>query len=732
MDNETLADLRARLAARGVFPSDSVTTTSPYDDALADLRMRLAARQNAAPVAPAAIQAKTFEAAPNPPALWDTFKNGVAKGAAGFGDMAGNAVVNAANIGIMGYGLVKHKLTGSNDLPDTIDPTIASGYSKLGHALGLINDQYDPVTMPGRIVDAIGQVTGAGGVNPKSLTNSVTPIMKGIATPWAKGAVTALYNNAGSISRQVATPVISGVGSGVGSELTRGVDTGSPLLDSIIKTGAAVGGGFIGAPLAARGTAGDRAAAAMNGVTDDQIAQANTLLQKSADAGSPITGYEAIQAVTGANPKMQVQQRLAEQSDAAAKKLTTMMQSRPANNAALMDRVTANIPTSSAPPDTLAGTLQVAANDSITAARQAGNANAAPYYATTSNDPSVKIPPADWNNLVSNPGVAHALNFVKNDPYSGLANATEGSVQWLDSAKRYLDSQSEAASSAMNPDRFRAGNMSSAASDITNTVDPVLPDYAKARGIVAKNMNDVVVPMENGQIGKLAGSNDFKQQSESLLPNAPADVNPTVLQNTAQTINAQNPDILSQFLAQDLKRKFAEATQQNIGGENTMGGAKFAANVSGNPMQRENLMSMLAGSGADPAEFGDALDIYKAQGYKPAANSATSANLTEGSQSRSLFTPVVTAKNIWDGWVNGAATTDLSNALAAKENSINQLRDLARTSTTVTPMQSAVLSTLLTAPNVAIPPEDQNRVIVTGLPNSQQQGIISGAMNAAN
>src|SRR4051794_31849229 len=80
------------------------------------------------------------------PGLWDTFKNGVAKGAAGFGDLLPNTAVNLANLAIAGYGMGKSVLTGSSDLPDLIPSDALSGWSKLGHAAGVIDDDKDPTT----------------------------------------------------------------------------------------------------------------------------------------------------------------------------------------------------------------------------------------------------------------------------------------------------------------------------------------------------------------------------------------------------------------------------------------------------------------------------------------------------------------------------------------------------------------------------------------------------------
>jgi len=725
MDNDALADLRARLAANGKLTGPNQTSAAPHDDALADLRARLAARQSA-PIQPHPAQSteKTFADSPNGkhPGIWDTFTNGVAKGAAGLADSIPNALVNAANLGIAAYGVGKHVITGSTDFPSTIAPDALSGWSKIGHAAGLIDDNKNPTNMPERIADAVGQVVGGGGVNPRSLASSGARILEAPTS----------FSAYGPLARDIIAPIAAGTGMGVANEVTRGVDTGMPWLDTTIKTGASLAGGMLpGAVVAARGTAGDRAAAALSGITPEQIGQAKILAQRAAEQGSPITAYEALQHVTGANPKMQVQQRLAEQSDHAATTLTPIMQSRPANNAALMDQVTSGIARGSASPDTLAGTLQQAAQDSIDSARRSGNAAAEPYYAATSNDPAVRIPAHEWNALASDPRVAAALEAVKGDPYGGLHNATEGSAQWLDAAKKYLNSQSQAKS--ISGDAYGASNRSGAATAITDTMDQALPDYAKARDIVAQNMRDNVVPMQNGQIGKLANSNDFKQQSESLLPNAPADVTPDVVRNTATTIGAQNPDILSNFIAQDLSRKFAEASQRTMGGENAFGGAKFAANVAGNPAQEANLMEALRVSGGKPDLFSDALNTFRAQGYRPTAGSPTAQNLAEGAALKNfLSAPLQTAKAFSDAWTNGLALRGLTRALSSGGDSVDDVLALARQNGQLSPGQNNILGNIVAAPSVSgtTGPGDKD----DGAKNSPPTviGIINAARAKAN
>lgn len=657
---------------------------------------------------------------PAGPTMGQAFLNGIPKGAAGFLDAIPNAGINLANLGIAAYGMGKHALTGSTDFPDLIAPDKLSGYSKLGHLLGLIDDR-EPQDAAGRMASTMGEILGGGGLNPAAIGRSAAA---GRYMPIVRDAVAA---------------IASGGGSGAASELARNVHTGSDAADNLLKALASVGGGAAaGGFFASRGTAGDRVAAATHGVIEAQWAAAQRLVQQAAAAGSPITGYEALQAITGLNPKMQTQQRVAEQSDAAGGGLTQLMQNRPGANAALFGNAVDSVAPMAGAPDTLAGRLQTSAQGAIDDARQAGNTRAAPFYAQSSNDPNVMVPPHVWNTLTQDPAIADALRQVQRNPLGGMQNAQPGSLMWLDAAKKYLDSQGTAL--GIQGQRFFAGNAGDAASAITGAVDPVVPAYGKARRIVADNMQNVVEPMEQGQIGKLAGSDVFPTQAETLLPNKPTDVTPQVIQNTANAINPQDPNVMRQFVAQFLRSQYNEASQQNIAGPNVFGGSKFAAQVAGNPAQEQNLVAALTSSGATPDQMMSAIQIFRAQGMKPPVNSATAANANEGAAMAGGlggFTrnPISTALGLVtgpiDSWRNGSAASDLAAALSSGGNSVNDLAGLARVNGAYNPTQQQVMANLLKAsPQPTTDPYEAYLKAWDAAPTMEEKKAISNAYRA--
>ncbi len=618
------------------------------------------------------------------PSLARSFVNGIPKGAAGFLDTFNNLPENLMNLGKMAVGTGATAMGRPDLAPNVTQPT--NTFSDMATRAGLINPQAEPTSVAGRMVDMAGQAIGGGGINPAALARNMG---RGAALP---------------IARDFAAAGASGLGAGAALEGAKMADVGSDAGNAALQTSAALlGAGIPGTVMAARGTAGDRAAAALQGVTPQQLAMAEALSGKARAAGAPLTGYEAIQAQTGLNPKMQTQQRIAEGSDAAASSgLTGMMQARPGANAALAEQAFSGVAPRDPRPDALAGRLRSTAEQAITDARQAGNAQAAPYYARTTGNANARIPASDWNTLTADPLVQKALAAVKSDPVYGQTNAQPGQLSWLDAAKKWMDDK--AGSAKMGGENNAARMYTGGTKAVTGSIDPTFPDYAKARGIVAQNMNDVVKPMQEGQIGKLSRSDDFGAQMASFLPEKPLDITPGVIDQTVGTLGKVDSKIVPEMLAQHLRGTFNESNGGGIA-NNPMGGYNFAKKVADNPGQRANLIEALQASGKSPREIMDALDIFQAQGMKPAVNSATMANAAESSAmsgNKMLDTvtkPLGSIGRMSDAWRNGWATKALAEALAAPD-SVKRLQELSRTNGKYDPVKQQALANLLMSSRV--------------------------------
>ena len=727
-------------------------------------------------------------------------KYSAGSGVANLIDSIPRAAVGLYNLGRAAYGVTGHALgmLNADQMPDVVEPKWQSPANILFRKAGIINDVYAPTTAGGKVGDFVTQAITGGGLNPAQLSRNIS---KGLIKP---------------VVRDIVAPTVSGAGAAAGNLLTEDVNTGNESLDNLVKIGATLAGGVVpGGTVAARGTAGDRAAAALNGVSPDILAKAKLLKAQAIQNGTPLTDYEAIQAISGLNQKMQTQQRLGEQSDAANTTLTPIMQSRPKGNSIMFNKAVDSISPEMQDPQALAGLLKKSAEQAIKEATDFRTQEASPNYRAQRSSDAEAMNLIDANKSIQNKieagtkwkndaiqqagrwyQLSHEMGnrandieqknlgwagqkavdkFVnKADEYKGatidavnaakerqshidnwlndlnisqdklaeknlpyISGKVGGFIKNLDSQIRvagpteeakilqsFRDQISPNGENIVYPSQLEsiyksnrnkldlgldptpeqktlAGVLGPHVKNLDDLIQEVSPDIKQGRKTYAEISKKFVDPIQQGQIGKLARSDDFKTQSSEFLPDAPADITPTTIRNNVSVINAQEPDIIKQFLAQDLRRKYNEASQKNIGGENVYGGAKFAANVAGNPMQNANLIQAIKSSGGDVEPFQTALDIYRAQGYRPPVNSATASNLNEeakglGFVNDALTRPTSAIGNFVNNFRNGGATEDIAKAISRQDPTGElQIVNLARANGVYDPMKQQMLINLL-------------------------------------
>ncbi len=147
--------------------------------------------------------------------------------------------------------------------------------------------------------------------------------------------------------------------------------------------------------------------------------------------------------------------------------------------------------------------------------------------------------------------------------------------------------------------------------------------------------------MENSPLGDIArsggpaggprpsGETMMVQQSNILQPSAPRALDPLTIRDTVRSLNTKDPEIAKQWTRQNLEGLFNEAAQNNVGGANQWGGAKFASQIAGNPAQKENLQALVEATGGKRAwaGFERMLDVMEAQGKRLPAGSNTARDL---------------------------------------------------------------------------------------------------------
>lgn len=470
----------------------------------------------------------------------------------------------------------------------------------------------------------------AQGTNYPGFTGGSQDIVKGIETVTG----TPLYKPEGNIER-MASSVIEGAASGpfskasalIGGISGAGGEIAGRLTDDnpwARAAGALFAGGTAGLLASLRKPTGSVINDLLQDTTEAQLKQAQQLVNSARAKGITLTGPEAIAQIKGtaAEPILGVQ-RVVEQSRGGGPTMAGVMAARPEQNRQAFGGVLSSIAPQVADPTTIAPRVQAAAESAIDVARQAGNAKAAPFYAQASGD---VVAGADMSALMRNPVARDAVTKVLKDPFYGVTGQNPNSVAVLDAAKKYLDDVTSSAQieGLRNKSRIASG----AIDDILKTADLSSPAYPQARAIVQKNMREVVEPMQQRAIGQLAEAQTFPAQRAILFPSNPETLTPAAVREAITKIRVKDKTAAQDLTRQFLQTQFDEVTQNLVSGGNTFGGAKFAAAITGNSKQAENIKAAIEATGGKQAVrgFTNFIEIMEAQGKRQASGSMTEFN----------------------------------------------------------------------------------------------------------
>jgi len=157
------------------------------------------------------------------------------------------------------------------------------------------------------------------------------------------------------------------------------------------------------------------------------------------------------------------------------------------------------------------------------------------------------------------------------------------------------------------------------------------PDYAMARDTV-RGVNEAFIdPLKAGPIGALADTAEaapnLGAMTGRLFPSQPFEGQAAETARALQLMNEIDPNVGGPLVRQHLARMAAEANQANVGGANQFGGAKFAAQAFGNPLQRETTLGAVdTVAPMASRDIRDLVEALLATGQREAQGSNTSFN----------------------------------------------------------------------------------------------------------
>ena len=525
----------------------------------------------------------------------------------------------------------------------------------------------------GRIADTVTQMYTGGGFNPMKTQKLLT------AKP--------LFEASKDVAKQVALTGAQGLAAGGSSEALKSIGVDNPLAQFALTGGATAAAG---APFGIRNTASDIVNKGMQGVTPEQLKMAQLLQQKAASMNAPITGAEAIAQVTG-NKALLGTQRFVENAQESQPTMNQFMTGRPQGQRQAFQ---SSVEVMGAPPSSATPIqLQQAGERVVRGAEKGVTQSVAPFYQQGQNEmlnlqagKALPVMPTEVAALQRNPAISDAIDHVTKNAYTGVQGLPATDPRVLTAAKVYLDAQYSnfLNKTAGSLDKAKAGNAWGASRELDSYLSAKSPSYAQGSKNFEVAQKTQIEPMKAGPVGQIAEGN---VGADVLMPNKPVALYPADIKRAVNLLRRQDPEVVPSWTRQQLEAVFNESAQNLQGGPNQFGGPKFAANVTGNKQQKDNLRTLVTESSGMQAwkGFEDFLDVMEAQGQRMPANSATTFNEMArqemgGGLATKLATPL-TPSRLTKGleqWQMGNNAQTLAKMLTDPD-SVNKLEELART-----------------------------------------------------
>ncbi|WEZ82178.1 hypothetical protein P6U16_13425 [Rhizobium sp. 32-5/1] len=555
------------------------------------------------------------------------------------------------------------------------DPTGTAINSGQDAIRGVMDDNlYAPKTTAGEYAETVGEFVAPGGF-PTRAARAMPTLGRKISE--------GLFN----VTRNAAVP---GLASEAAGQMTEG---------TAYEPAARIAGAVMGnAGVAAARSASTPEAVIRRAVGDPEAIDWERAVQlQNNGRGVTLTGPEAITQATNGGTALPNLQRVVEGSADGRARTAPFFSARPGQVHNAVDEVLNLIAAQSDNPSLLGPRAVTAAEGVIDRARQRINATTRPLYDAAATQ---TIPDARFIEINSDPRFQTALARLRANPelapdYAALPDNAIGVV---DAVTKDMFSRGEALANRANPlygPEAGARNTSGAANARDIARDPARggsADYDAALQQQARMRRDILEPLQQGPVGRVASATDTAGAGNALLP-----LNP-LTGSRDETIDAitrlidQDPATTTGLIRQNLADRFHRAATETQEGANEFVGAKFHKDIAGNVPRRQTLdaaMSALPDQRA-ATTMPELLDVLQATGRRKPIGSATAFNST-------LQSDLGTGSMLATPFRTGAKTissfgTNIGNAMtqATQRNNMRQLADLFTEPNSVEMIRSAM------------------------------------------
>lgn len=522
----------------------------------------------------------------------------------------------------------------------------------------------------------------------------------------------AAFGAPGGVVARTARVAIPAVTSEAAGQATKGTQA-----EPYARFAGALAGG-IGTALASRPgtTARSIRSQLPEGVTERHVMQAEALIQDAAARGVQLAWPEALSQVAG-RPVLTNMMRHLEASPQTEGRMAEFFGQRAQQVEGAVRGELDNIAPPNMAPSTIGPAIGREADGHVNDVRGAINAASEPYYQRASG---VLLNAQEMARVRALPGYGEAVRAVRSDPQLAryVRGMPENSVGFLNEVKKYFDQAGQNASAPVNAQRNmqRSAGYGADATAVRQAAVRASPDYDTALAIQAGGREQILQPILDGPIGRLAKSDlRTKDAINALFPADPLANSQQEIGRAVRTLSQRSPRVASDLVRAHIEEAFNRSAKDLQSGPNQAGGAKFRAQLVGNPQQAANLeaaVTALPNGNERWHGFNRLLDVMEATGTRQNVGSRTAYNAEinkaqaagglardaakVGTNPMRALQPLV---DRYDQWKLGRNLNDLATILTDPR-AAGQLRAIARMPVGSNAAQTAALR-LLTYANAS-------------------------------
>jgi len=505
---------------------------------------------------------------------------------------------------------------------------------------------------------------------------------------------------------RLADPVLSGLGSQAFGDAATA--SGHPEWEGLGRMAGGFGGSWA-SNLVPNGRELAMLGRSLEGIDPAQQQAIQQLMQDAHGRGIQLTLAEAADQVTGGQSAGRLQ-RFVESTPEGANRFGPVMAQRPAQVTGAVNQTLDDVFPPAPPPGLVAQRGQQAAEGTLATARQRVNESARPLYDQL---PGQQVDPGYQAFLENDPSYIAARDAIRNDPVyaARYGNIPDGDMEFQNVVVQRMRTDAENAmpTEMREGDRFRAGLIGESADNARAIGDVTSPEYTLARQTVETGHRAFVDPLVAGPLGRMAGDKVNPQLGQQTAALFPADPFPGADAETVQALQLmalRDPNIGADLTRAHLGQTFASASQDLQPGLNAWGGAKWRAQIAGNPLQRQTLEGALAETGGE--DINSLLEVLAATGKRQHPGSMTAFNVAdqEAMRGTNALSGMLSRPNPWQ-WlgekVEGANAsrnaTALSDALLSSPDEAINVMNRAQGVAHDNPLLRAVLASYLSQQN---------------------------------